>query len=464
MKHFNHLTLLHFTHSVIPILLFAALLMMPAVICHATTQDITTESAIATTEATTAAPKPPAKIHKPGSTERYNVTKYGANGSDKKDDTKAIQKALDEAGSNYKIIVTIPAGTYYISKCLYIQSNTTLKLSKNTVIRRSKNALGKNMLRNTNSKHISTKGKNYNLSQNIRVTGGTWDGGKISKAKSTSNLIYFGHASNITIENSKVKNCFGAHAIEFAGVKNSRIRNCKISGFRYDSSGFTSEAIQLDICYKTKSEGAWAPGFAADKTPCKNITIEKCTITDYPRGIGIHHTLKKHSCSNITIRNNTFKRSSASTQGKCIAGIVIFGTDKVKITNNRFNRYSYGAIIKSSKRLSIKKNTFRYNNYGALNLSGCDRNNGSRIFSINKKKKSEENPDSPETDDKTLEFTCPYIDSGTVYVGGHSYRFSSSGSKKIIKLYDTISSGTYVNFYGKDYWNNRYYQTSWIPK
>lgn len=464
MKHFKHRILLYLLQSAVSVFLLSALLTIPKCICHATTQDITTESGIPSTEATTAAPKPPAKVHKPGSTERYNVKKYGANGSDKKDDTRAIQKALDEAGSNYRIIVTIPSGTYYISKPLYIQSNTTLKLSKKTIIRRSKNALSRNMLRNTNSKHMSSKGKKYNLSQNIRVIGGTWDGGKISKAKSTSNLIYFGHANNVTIENTKIKNCYGAHAIEYAGVKNSKIRNCKITGFRYDSSGFTSEAIQLDICYKSKSEGAWAPGFAADKTPCKNITIEKCTITDYPRGIGIHHTLNKHNCSNITIRNNTFRRSSAYKQNKCVAGIVIFGTDKVKISNNHFNKYSYGAIIKNSKRLSIKKNTFRYNNYGALNLSGCDKNNGSRIFSINKKKKSEENPENKENNYKTLEFTCPYIDSGTVNAGGHSYRFSSSSSKKIIKLYDTISSGAYVSFYGKDYWNNRYYQTSCIPK
>lgn len=194
----------------------------------------------ATDEPTMEQPTTKAPIKYPaGSTQYFDVTTYGANGSDSIDDTAAIQKALDNAGADYNIVVTIPKGTYYISKTLYIQSNTTLKLVDGAIIRRSDSGLIKNMLKNSDAKHASSKAKAYDLSQNITISGGTWDGGNINNAKSTSNLLYFGHASNITIENTTIKNCYGAHAIEFAGVKDSKIRSCKISGFRYDSSYFT---------------------------------------------------------------------------------------------------------------------------------------------------------------------------------------------------------------------------------
>ena len=83
----------------------------------------------------------------------YNVKNYGANGKDKKSDSAAIQKALDQASEDQITVVTIPKGTYYINKTLYIQSNTVLQMSKKAVIRRMDSALGKNMLRPTDSKH-----------------------------------------------------------------------------------------------------------------------------------------------------------------------------------------------------------------------------------------------------------------------------------------------------------------------
>lgn len=405
---------------------------------------------------------PTPTCHAAGETYYYNVTDFGANGADKENDRSAIQKALDQAGADYNIEVIVPAGTYYISDTLYIQSNTTLRLADDATIKRSFEGLEYNMLRNTDAKHKSSNGKKYNLSQNIRVTGGTWNGGDIKEAVATSNLLYFGHAKNIIIDSTTIKNCYGAHAIEFAGVSDSAINRCKISGFRYDESNFTSEAIQLDICYKDKKDGAWAPGFAKDKTPCKNISITNNTITDYPRGFGIHHTLRGHSCKNITISYNTFNRSSASKQGKAVAGIYLWGADNVSIKKNKFNYYSYGAIIKKSTRLSICNNIFKYNNYGTLTLESCDSNNGSRSFSIVTKKKLPKNTEKADKELKKLQFVCSYIKSGTVKVGGKTYKFHSSKAKKTQTLETALKNKQTVKFYGKDSWGNKYYQTKTV--
>jgi parallel beta-helix repeat protein len=351
-------------------------------------------------------------------------------------------------------VITIPNGTYYISKPLYIQSNTTLKLSKNAVIVRMDSALGRNMLRTTDAGHESDCFGKYELAHDITISGGTWNGGNIKKAKASSNLIYIGHSSNVTIKNTTIKNCYGAHAIEMAGVKDSTIRNCKISGFRYDSSNFTSEAIQLDICYESKQDGEWTPGFVLDKTTCKNIVIEGNTISDYPRGIGVHHQLKGYQVSNITIRNNTFKRSSASTQGKNVVGIFLWGVKNATISKNTFDHYYYGAMIKQSQKITIKSNKFKYNSLGNLIIDGCDKNNGKHTFRVTSSKVGK----------KTLKFACGLIKSGTVKTRGRTYKFKTTNGEVKIKLKNKMKANQKITFYGTDKYKNKYYRTYYVPK
>ncbi|MDE6759072.1 MAG: right-handed parallel beta-helix repeat-containing protein [Lachnospiraceae bacterium] len=381
----------------------------------------------------------------------YNVTDYGADGSDRKDDTSAIQKLLDEATENDTIVIKFPAGTYYISRPLYIQSNTKLQLNSKATIRRSNHGLGHNMLRTSDASHVSTGYPGYTLAHNITITGGTWDGGDISKAKQTSNLIYIGHSSNVTISNATIKNCYGAHSVEFAGVKNGTVKNCNFYGFRYDSDRFTSEAIQIDVCYKDRSSGKWTPGFELDKTACTNILIENNTIKDYPRGIGAHHVLKGHYSTNITIRNNKIARSSSSTQGKCMTGILLMGTNKVSISKNTINHYYYGIMIKNSKKLSIKNNKLKYNTSGNLILESCDIKSRKRKFTVTKDTVGEQE----------FQYTCPGI-KGYVKTDGETYHFGASSKEHTLELKNKIKRNQKITFYGKDTWGNTYYRIYYV--
>ena len=340
----------------------------------------------------------------------YNVTDYGIDGSDRKDDTSAIQKLLDEATEYDTTVIKFPAGTYYISRPLYIQSNTRLQLDRKATIRRSNQGLGHNMLRTTDASHISTGYPGYTLAHNITITGGTWDGGDISKARQTSNLIYIGHSSNIT-----------------------------------------SEAIQLDVCYKDRSSGKWTPGFELDKTACTNILISNNTIKDYPRGIGSHHVLSGHYSSNITIRNNKIERSSSSTQSKCMTGILLMGTNKVSISKNTINHYYFGVMIKNSKKLSIKNNKLKYNASGNLILESCDIKSRKRKFTVTKDTVGEQE----------FQYTCPGI-KGYVKTDGETYHFSASSKEHTIALKNKIKRNQKVTFYGKDKWGNAYYRIYYV--
>ncbi len=382
-----------------------------------------------------------------GNTYYYKVSAFGAFGNDKADDTYALQKALDQSRSGVNVVIQIPKGTYYISKTLYIQSNTTLNMASGAKIYRSKSALGKNMLKNTDSKHKTSGHGKYTLSQNITINGGIWDGGDISESKTGCNLIYIGHADNVKLIGTTIRNCHGSHALEFAGVQNGLVRSCKFYGFRYDNDLYTSEAIQFDTCYSD-----WAPGFTKDKTTCRNITVEKCTISDYPRAVGSHHVLSSAKYENITIRNNKIKRTSASTQGKSIVGIFLMGVKNAKITSNTITGYYYGAMIKQSSKVSMKKNTFRNNGIYNIAYSGNDKANKYVKFTVTKDK----------VKTKRLTFTAPTIKRGTMKTRGQTYKIRKAKKSYSVKLKKNLKKKQKVSFYGKDKDGNKFYRTYYV--
>ena len=163
-------------------------------------------------------------------------------------------------------------------------------------------------------KQEQTRGSGYSLTKNIAIIGGTFDGGNVAKAKVRANLVIFGHAEGIRIQNATFKNCYGSHLIELAGVKNCVIDSCTFdgSGFRYNDAHDESEAVQIDIC----AEGLNG-SFGADKTPCDGVTVQNSIIKNYPRAIGNHNTVSgarnkniKLSAIRYPVRNSRINRQS----------------------------------------------------------------------------------------------------------------------------------------------------------
>lgn len=393
-----------------------------------------------------------------GNTRYYNISNFEANGNDSLSDSAAIQAALDLASEDYKIEIAFPKGTFYLSKSLFIQSNTTLKLSSNTIIRRMDSSLKYNLIHSSDSKHKKDTIGGYDLAHDIILDGGTWDGGNISKAKSDTNLLYFGHCNRITIQNASIKNCYGSHAIEFAGVNNGIINNCTFSKFRYDSTNFTSEAIQLDICWKDSDGSAWAPGYKKDKTTCKNITITNNTITDYPRGIGTHHILSGHQYSNIVIKNNKIKSPYVKGSAKT-TGIFLNGIKKMTVNSNQIDGYHYGIWIRSSSGLTVKSNILKYNSIANLIYAGNNVSDKKVLFTFvsikDKKVKKTENPKSGK---KKIYYTAPTMKKGYIKVGGKTYRFKKSKKYFTVKLKKKLKKNQKIVMYGTDKYKNKFYR------
>lgn len=284
-------------------------------------------------------------------TEKVVVVKPGTS-ADKINEI--LKSAVQYSKQKRTLVVNFQKGTYKINKCLNVYSNTTLQATGATFIRTDTT---KNLLRNVDSNgRTKSKGK-YDVSQNIVIRGGTWDGGNVKKASTTNNTMNFGHVKNLYIQHATFKNNYGAHLVELSGVYNAQIVNCKFSG--HIASGTSAkEAIQLDVA-GYDSNGPWTSTYKADWTVCDRILIQNCTITNYPRAVGNHHYKKGHYNKNITVTGNTFSNLSAKNkQGKAIShyAVYLFGFDNVTVTNNKISDCETAVALHHASGINIKNN------------------------------------------------------------------------------------------------------------
>ena len=259
--------------------------------------------------------------------------------TDGQDATQAIQNALDEAakaGTKKKpALVSVPAGTYYLSRTLVIGSNTCLSLDKKTVMKKSTKV--KDPISYMLRSKAGTKG-GYSDTANITVMGGTWDAEYIVyNETSGGSLFFFAHTTNLKITDVTLCHNFGTHLIEMGGVKKCTIKNCKLYGFKAPKEDAEKEAIQLDICHNNNILPAGDP---FDDTPCTDITVTGCEIHDYPRAIGSHMKVKGIFHDKITITKNKMYNISA-------AAIYGYNYTNVTIKDNTMTNVRSGVQIKT---------------------------------------------------------------------------------------------------------------------
>ncbi len=298
----------------------------------------------------------------------FNVTELGVDGTDQKDDATELNKILKYATvADEMINVIIPDGTYYIGSTLKVWTETNIQLSANAVIKRLPSAEGKSMIVN----RTSTNNGGYTAAHDITISGGTWDGN--TTGTDHSNLLYFGHAKNVTIKNTTIKNDSGAHLIEFSGVQNAVVENVTLTGFVMSknltaSQNTAKEAIQIDHC----SGETNAPGMEPfDGTACDGVTIRNCNITNYMAGIGTH-TQGNYASKNILIENNTFDNITN-------ACLNLRKFENVTVRNNTANNCTTFVYASESQGLIENNYTSNGTTYVPVANSGLRAKNGITI-------------------------------------------------------------------------------------
>ncbi len=318
--------------------------------------------------------------------QKYDVTeeRFGADGHDTDPDTEAIQRALGAAaGAKEMVTVSIPAGDYYIDQPLRIYSNTHLLLDKGAVIHRTSKGIDRMMLHNVdrNGKMDETGG--YDMSENILVEGGTWDGGDTSKASDGADILRFDHATGIEIRDCTVKNVYDCHLIELVGVKNGVVTGCRMSGFRYRKGKennylFAREAIQIESAWTNDpsdlspdSEDAWANGSVVDGTACENIEISDNQLQNMPCGMGQHHYTEdgKYRNAHVVIRNNRLQCSASMKN--CKTAITCGGMNDVKIQNNTVEgAYRFALHVTEADGVLVSGNKISGSSYNGIMVDG----------------------------------------------------------------------------------------------
>ncbi|MEH0431293.1 right-handed parallel beta-helix repeat-containing protein [Streptomyces stelliscabiei] len=213
-----------------------------------------------------------------------------------------IQAALNAAAAANGGWVIVPPGTYDASSLpLRIYRNTRLTLCDGATIRRA--GAGTMLL---NGDASQTMG-GYTGHGNIIIEGGTWDA-RATTYPTSAMCISIGHAENVIIRDTLVKDVCGYHGIEINAVKNGRISNVRGLGYLDPGGRDFSEFIQPDLAKGSAYFGGFGP---YDDTPCVDIVIEDCHVgpsgtagtTSWPRGVGSHSASPDKPHTGIVIEN-----------------------------------------------------------------------------------------------------------------------------------------------------------------
>ncbi|MDX2863242.1 hypothetical protein PV338_44720, partial [Streptomyces scabiei] len=179
-----------------------------------------------------------------------------------------------------------PPGNYDASSLpLRIYRNTRLTLCDGAVIRRA--GAGTMLLNGDASQTFG----GYTGHGNIVIEGGTWDA-RADAYPTSAMAISIGHAENVIIRNTLVKDVCGYHGIEMNATKRGRITDVTCLGYKDpDGTRDFSEAIQFDLAKGSSYFGGFGP---YDDTPCVDIVVKDCHVgpsgtagtTSWPRAVG----------------------------------------------------------------------------------------------------------------------------------------------------------------------------------
>ena len=280
-----------------------------------------------------------------------SVKDFGAAGNGSRDDTSAIQaaiNALPSAGGT----VTIPAGTYLIDPTRYVRlrSNMHLKMSPDAVLK---------------AKTCSIK-RSYILyvrnSSNVEISGGRLIGDRATHVYSGGGTHEWGHGlqilggRNVTVRDMHVSNCTGDGVC--IGGKSYDVAIANIVSTRNRRQGLSVTNCSNIKVYDSEfsyTQGT-APECGIDLEPddgytCSTVRIVNCWLHHNKRyGINVWkrvssvvvalNTIERngslgmstYGCSGLTVAKNTFRYNSAT-------GIVY--NDGTRNVSHRYN-WSYG--------------------------------------------------------------------------------------------------------------------------
>ncbi len=244
-----------------------------------------------------------------------DVSAFGADGSDEKDDSAAINEALKKAmNSSSTTVVDIGKGTYYLGTTLHIYSNTYLRIDKDAVL------INLNpMAPMIEAMHVRQDGSlcngrtskctmgGYKQFENITIQGGTFDQND-SAGKGSATVMLFRHGANLCLLNLTIKNGNSTY-VNLAGTDMASLEGCSFLQSAGKNTNLYTEAVHIGVC--SSSDQTYAYPF--DQTVSQNISISSCTFDGLMSGVG-NHVNSSALCNNLIIKDSTFE----NIKGYCL--------------------------------------------------------------------------------------------------------------------------------------------------
>ncbi|MFI1678849.1 hypothetical protein [Streptomyces sp. NPDC020607] len=225
----------------------------------------------------------------------FNPRLWGTGGT-------AVQASLNAARDAGGGWVIVPSGTWDASTLpLRIYGSARLTLLEGATIRRA--GAGTMLINGDADQNYG----GYTGHGNIIVEGGTWDC-RGTTYPTSAMCMSIGHAENIVIRDTLIKDVCGYHGIEVNAVKHAVIRNVRGLGYVDPGDRPFSEFIQPDLAKGSAYFGGFGP---YDDTPCTDLLIEGCVTgpsgtsgtTAWPRAIGSHSASPGKPHRDIRIRD-----------------------------------------------------------------------------------------------------------------------------------------------------------------
>lgn len=259
----------------------------------------------------------------------YDVSAYGAVGNSVKDDTTAIQRALNACHDAGGGTIFFPTGTYKITSQLICYSNQIIDLNHSTILQGDEIA---NLLMG----YCESTVTEYNGCHDVIIQDGTFDGGTYT---TNNTLVGFIHSKNLTFKNCTFVNAYGAwHNVEVCACHNVLFDNCIFEGARKTSE--SGEMIQIDG-HNGSGTWPWANTGTIDNTPCSHIEIRNCLFYDglVAPAIGNHSTYssEEYVDNNIRIHDCVFKDITGTK-----AAISMQDGLDIDVYNNTFDTCTQG--------------------------------------------------------------------------------------------------------------------------
>ena len=285
-----------------------------------------------------------------------NVKDYGALGDGMRDDTAAIQAAINSLPSTGGTVF-IPAGTYMIDtvKKIQLRSYMLLQLDPGAILKAKTSSVSK-----ASVVYI------YNRTQ-VEVAGGRIIGERDTHKYMTTSTdewnmgVQIKGGSHVTVRDLHVSKCTGDGVCVGGGSSDVVIANIISTGNRRQGLSITNcNTIKVYDSEFSYTSGT-APECGIDIEPdpgytCSNIWIENCRINNNRKyGINIWK-----NASNITLTRNTLEYNTS-------LGMGTVGCSGLTVTNNviRYNGTTGVVYNDGTKNVNHSAN-LSYGNYSKL--------------------------------------------------------------------------------------------------